>query len=477
MPSIRRFGRRARSAILVSVVSLVCGACSSTGGNGANTGGSTPSGTALVGFVTSAATASNGAIPTGTAIGTCGSAKYGWVSEMAHVSVTSARVRRHWAAFIKTDHGLAAKQMEAAGTIANLTIGSTDVPFDHPFGGDMSFDEHVDAPYRGLDQNLGNSGGNAPGVVHDELMTGLLPHPPGTVDVSTGTSWPIFAASTGSNIAPGFTPQAGDRVAVLGSWVVDCGHTDFHSELHSVTFMAYGHRVGAATVAHAFYNPYGVAQVFNPNPGLAGRVTDRSILSSPSTQDLPSYLTSEILRLAQGIDRQPIAPAVLEPNMESPTPWVVCAPPGTAGTHLAVSYDFSVRPGVQVGVHADQSDGCAVITTRLEASYRPSDAPGGTLCPTDWTWLSEHAFGEASTFGGTGNVPHNIPQVIIDQVKRFAPNLVGALSHRLFKPLLSVCFPVMTGRLGNLAPGVHSTQTSVTQILPFVGWVEVAWAK
>jgi hypothetical protein len=401
------------------------------------------------------------------------------VSELAHVSILEAKVRRHWAAFIRTDGGLAAKQMEASGTLANLSIGGTDVPFDHPFGGDMSFDEHVDAPYASLSQNLGpNSGGNPAAVVHDELMTGLLPHPSGTADVRDGTSWPRYALSTGQDISPGFTPQSGDRVAVMGSWVVDCGHTDFHSEMHSITFMAYGHRQGAATIAHAFYNPYEVAQVFNPDSSLAGRVTDPARLHSASTQDLPSYMVNEMLRLAGGTDRQPIAPVMLEPNTQSPTPFTVCAPSGTGGTKLSVSYDFSVHPGATVRVRSDPSDGCAVVTMTLGAGYRPVDAPGGVLCPTDWTWLSAHAFSEASTFGGTGDVPHNIPEVIIGQVRRFAPGLVPALSHRLFRPLRSVCFPVMkTAALVSPAAGAHSVTISAAQILPFAGWIEVSWSR
>jgi hypothetical protein len=32
----------------------------------------------------------------------------------------------------------------------------------------------------------------------------------------------------------GYRPESGDRVTIIGRWVVDCGHNDFHSEIHPV---------------------------------------------------------------------------------------------------------------------------------------------------------------------------------------------------------------------------------------------------
>ena len=479
------FNKRGRTRVLGTLaggtaLSLALAACSSGSGSSVPAGTTThqtPAGTPLVSFVTAAAVAADGAIPQGTAVGTCGSPTYGWISELAHVSVSQAKVSRHWAAFIRTDNGLGAKQMEASGTITDIGIGATDVPFDHPFGGDMSFDEHVDAPFVALDQNLGTSPGNPPQTVHDELMAGLIPHSPGHTDLTPGVSWPDYAQKTTEGIATGFTPQTGDRVAVMGSWVVDCGHTDFHSELHSITFMAYGHQQGTATVAHAFYNPYEVAQVFNPDPALSGKVTDTSVLTSSASQDVLHYLVTAIVRVASGTDPQATAPAMLEPNTESPTPWTVCAPAGSSGTRLSVSYYFSVRPGVSVKVTPDSTTGCATVTTTLTPAYQPSDIGGQQLCPTDWSWLDKNAFSEAGSFGGTGNAPHDIPSVILQQVAKISPTLVGALRPKIFRPLQSVCFePLAVAGLTSPSPAATTITTTTSQLVPFAGWLEVAWS-
>jgi hypothetical protein len=474
--------RRSQALAGLALASIALAACSSSSSPASTTTsspapGRTPAGAPLVSFVTASALAVNGTVPQGTAAGTCGSPKYGWISELAHVSLSQARVKRHWAAFVPTPDGLGAKQMEASGSITSIGIGATDVPFDHPFGGDMSFDEHVDQPYVALDQNLGpNQGGNPPDTVHDELMAGLVPHAAAGV-LTPGVSWPDYAQRAMSGIAPGFVPQAGDRVAVMGSWVVDCGHTDFHSELHSITFMAFGHREGDATVAHAFYNPYEVAQVFNPDPSLSGKVDDPGVLTSSASQDVLHFLVTAIIRLASGADRQATAPVMLEPNTQSPTPWTVCAPAGTSGHHLAISYDFSIRPGVSVFVEPDRSDGCATVSTTLTGSYRPPEVTGQQLCPTAWSWLDKNAFGEAGTFGGTGNAPHDIPTLILQQVGHIAPGLVNALRPKIGLPLQSVCFePLVVDDLSSPSAAATTVTTVSSQLVPLAGWVRVAWA-
>ncbi len=457
---------------IVGISSLALSACSSSPR-------ATKSGTPLVSFEQSAAVSANGTIPTNrSALTNCGSAQYGWLSELTHVSISQAKVAKHWGPFVpsgpKGPNGapVMAKQMMASGTLISPNVGNVDVPFDHPYGGDTSFDMTLAPAFEGLDQGFAIPGHSSwpKGKIHDEIQAGLIPHISGTDQITPGESWPNFATTDQQNIVPGFTPQNGDQAAVMGSWVTDCGHRDFHPELHSVNFMAYGHRTGNATLAHAFYSPYEVSQLYNPNLSLSGEVTNPSTLASQSTQDILHYIVTAIVRLATGKDQAATLPQVLVPFTSSPAPWSVCAPPGTSGTSLKVSYDFSVRSGVSISVSPDSSTGCALVTSKLTSVYKPANAPGQMECPTDWSWLDANAIGN----GGVGQV--SIPQLILKQVQKISPTLAASLASKVNSPVLSNCYPPLT--VSGLASTTSSVQKIVTvsnQVLPLAGWIRVSW--
>lgn len=462
--------RWAAAAVGVLTGAVLLAACSSSP---STTAAATSSPLNLVGFVTGPATGFNGTIPTATAAQACGSSTHGWLSELESVPINQAKVTKHWGAIIPVDNGVRAKQMEATGTISAISIGSTDVPFDHPFGGDMSYNQILDPPYAKLHQNAGTGTGNPPDVVHDELASGQLPHTVGAVTISPGEQWPTLSAASGqaSALAPGFEPKAGDRVADMGSFVIDCGHTDFHSELHNLTFMAYGHRAGTASVVHAFYNPFEVSQEYNPNPALSGAVTDTARFTTPTTKNILGYVVEEILRLAQNKDSQATLPQMLVGNRQAPTPWQVCAPAGTSGSHLSVTYDFSVRPGVTINVVPDAATGCATVTTAFTSAYTPVAPPGQQMCPTPWSWVDKNSFNQGD--GGTGSL--NVPQLLTQKVQSISPALATAIAPKLQAPLLSVCDPPLTvAGLNPVGTGTTVT-TSSSQVLPFAGWVKVAW--
>lgn len=471
---------------MVVVAAAVLASCSSTAPKAAPaqtsaTGASSATGPPLVSFETSAALAANGPLATGqTAASTCGSNRSGWLAEIAKVGLSAAKVSKHWAFLEPLGNGITGRQLQGSGTITSIDVGNVDVPFDHPFAGDMSFNEKLDSPYVGLSRNLGvgltPGEGDPRGVVHDELMTGLMPHPVGNGSLGATSTWPQYATNSAKTVTQAFVPRTGDRVAVMGYWVVDCGHTDFHTELHSVTFMAYGHRSGSATVAHAFFNPYEEAQLYNPDLALAGLVSDPSRLDAPATQNILKYLVTAIVRVASGQDKQATLPVLVEPNLQSPAPWTVCAPPGTRGgrhSRLSVSYRFSARPGVDISVTGDPATGCAQVTTTLPKAYRPADVPGQRECPTSWSWLQANALAYAPGGGGRS---FNLEQEILDQVKQVAPQLVPRLEAHLSQPVLSTCFsPLVVPDLGTPAAGHHSVTRSPSQAMPFAGWVRVTW--
>src|SRR5262249_15662081 len=53
----------------------------------------------------------------------------------------------------------------------------------------------------------------------------------------------------------------GDRIAVFGRWIADCGHTDFHTEVHPPLLMAFGRQIAGAagqpvTFSEVISRPY-----------------------------------------------------------------------------------------------------------------------------------------------------------------------------------------------------------------------------
>jgi hypothetical protein len=40
------------------------------------------------------------------------------------------------------------------------------------------------------------------------------------------------------NYPVGYRPEAGDRILARGQWIIDCGHPDWHAELHPVSLLA-----------------------------------------------------------------------------------------------------------------------------------------------------------------------------------------------------------------------------------------------
>jgi hypothetical protein len=464
--------RRARNIRCVVGAMLVVAAASCTTSTATH---SVAPGTSPVSFVEGDALRANGTLPAGRAADICGSDRYGWLAEIAHTGLANAKVSREWAAFVPVAHGLAARQMEASGVITKAAQGTGDVPIDHPYGGDLSFDEHLTPAFAKLDQNLGDTrvGGNLPDTIHDEIPNGLLPHAASAVPART---WPSYAADVEHGVAPGFLPEVGDAVAARGSWVVDCGHVDFHSELHSVSFLAFGRVSGTATVAHAFANPYEVAQVYDPVLARddALRLTPQQ--RAASAHDVLRYIPTAVLRLATGADRAVTVPVALQATTGSPTEWLVCAPAGSSGHHLRVSYAFSTRPGVSVQIRPHDDTGCATVTTTMGPGYTPLDPPGQKLCSTPWSWLDRALADQADTVGGLGASTPNLQDDILNQVKALSPELARRIAPKLARGVLALCFPPLrVASMPSPSQAVTMTKRSTTQALPFAGWIRVAW--
>jgi hypothetical protein len=204
-----------------------------------------------------------------------------------------------------------------SGTIPfDPTISGGDVPFTHPFGTDWEFfiipdDDYAPllAPSNGCtsftdsgacvnnidftsSENAKNSDCTDAGVPHEcctapgagscnineefrdavKAIHDQKLHLPKTELGVQG----ILGFETDQGLVPSFYRShvhAGDRVAMFGRWITDCGHPDFHTEMHPPLLTAFGRvNTGSAgqpkTTTEVISRPYLTSQTFEDGKGI-----------------------------------------------------------------------------------------------------------------------------------------------------------------------------------------------------------------
>ncbi len=379
----------------------------------------------------------------------CGSPTQEFGVELVHVSSpTQARVLNEWGEIVP------GKQMYLSGSVAQFQFSQGDLTFTHPFDKDVTADIRPDRPYAQLAQRLGtgtDQDGPPPGTLHWELSRSLFPH------------------DDHGFYLPGYVPGLGDRIATYGRWIVDCGHDDFHTEIHPPTFLAVAHPQGSTTVAHAFYNPYFETQLYTPDPNLSADLGKDGRLADPDTRPFPLYLYHQLLSLAHVGEPPPggfidhlEAHHLLDANRASPIQWYVCAPgPKPSGAKLSVRYHFTARSGVTVTATPNQDTGCVAFTGTIGPRYTPLN-PERKDCVDPWAELNQQA-GAA-----LGDPTLDIERVIEEKLPpSFAPAVKRDPSVDCYDPLV-------------VPPPGGPNQTakvfvSEAQPYPFYGEASVSW--
>jgi hypothetical protein len=297
----------------------------------------------LVEFESAAAVAANGAIPPvpakplEQAKEVCGSETTTWGSELLTTPPGQIKVKNEWGDIV------AGKEVMVSGTIHNISFpGDADIPIDHPFSADTTFDVTLDEPYWSLARELtAESEGHASKhELHMELETGAFPHElPQRRGPASGEPWDLLASEVSEReskgestttllddalfgFESGYLPQEGDRVAMRGRWIIDCGHSDFHAELHPITFMAFGHAVGSKTVVHVLANAYRVTQLYGSGT--------KEVNSPPQGKPFPEGFEESVSNLVKTsvftTEKSPLSLLVgLEKTLPSTVPFKVCA--------------------------------------------------------------------------------------------------------------------------------------------------------
>jgi len=230
----------------------------------------------------------------------CGSETAVFGSELFTTQPSQIKVKNEWADIV------AGKDMMISGTISHVEFSGGDLSIDHPFSVDFTFDVALDQPYWTLARELGPGDPEGAGEheLHMELEVGQLLHaPPQLAGPAEGEPWELLPFEQTKpptqtlnhqafeNLEAAYIPHEGERIAMRGRWIIDCGHNDFHTELHPITFMAFGHQVGSKTVVHVLANPYRVTELYGFGTG--------GVNSSPKGSTFPQALEESITAVVQ----------------------------------------------------------------------------------------------------------------------------------------------------------------------------------
>jgi hypothetical protein len=398
-----------------------------------------------------AAEAADGVPPSYDAAGVCGSSTATYLSELASGgNPLAAKVLYEWGDIVP-----GGKQILVSGSIAHTHLGPTDNPITHPYGDDLSMDVRLDRPFLAFSKQLGPAD-EANDEMHVEISSGLIPHEVRRSPASPSQTWRQLSDFNLTGFQPGFAgPQPGDRVLVMGRWIIDCGHPNYGTELHPMAFVAWTHASGATTIARAYVNPYRDTERYTTDTSVLGDAADGNRPGQP----FPPYFVSQVVQAIGGSIDHLSANELVEATAASPAPWTICAPAGQSGDHLEVRYDIVTRPGVHVAVTPQAGSACATVTVTLSATYAPMDA-SLRQCVLPWTYLQSIA---AAAYGANIDIKGLIDKFVT------APSARAIVDR---DPTIS-CADALAGPTVSGSPTGHRLQVVADQPLPFYGVITV----
>jgi hypothetical protein len=267
-----------------------------------------------------------------------------------------------------------------SGTAVSPEISEGDMPFTHPFGFDWEFYVAPDQPYLSL---LAPSNAGRPG--DDGEFINAVRHARDDLRLSVPKG--VLGVEIDQGLVPEeYRAQDGDRVVVFGRWIVDCGHSDFHSEIHPPLLLVTARPVARgtdpdnprptrglpdSTMAKIVGRPYLVSQefgdgalrqhlineavkVFCPGFPFAALAGDCSLKVEAHPRFMPKPFSG--LHLINFTVRPPS-------QRHRPT------------DRLIVSFHFTVRHGVVVQVINAGSDAVGVVIAMNDLSFTAPPLP------------------------------------------------------------------------------------------------------
>jgi len=275
------------------------------------------------------------------------------------------------------------------GWVVHPSLSQGDVWFVHPFGFDFEFYIVPDPRYERL--LAASNTGVTPGTgavdkdYHDANTTANnlgLTAPKGVLGVETDQGL----------VPPSFRNLVtdGTRIATFGRWIVDCGHDDFHSEIHAPLLMAVAKPappptgvLGASemTSVQIMSRPYTVSQQF-----AEGNIVDHLLAEVAKVEttilDIPfsTHVEAHPTVFTTPYDGRPYIKLLVQPP-----PRKHVSPIAFPLQRLMVSYHFTHRTGVAVQVF-DAGNGTVGIIIVL-GDLNPAPLPPKHDLTVQWDQL------------------------------------------------------------------------------------------
>jgi hypothetical protein len=382
----------------------------------------------------------------------------------------------------------------ASGWIVAPEDSGGDVPFSHPFGFDWELSIALDAPSQGLlspanagvEERGGNPNHNTIALADQLGLTvpeGLL-----------GLEWDkgLLPASYRGQV------NHGDRIAVLGRWILDHGHNDdgfYRTEIHpplllaSATVLQPPRRSAPRTRVLFMSRPYLSGQTYSTNldTRYVDGVDDDGPLYKHGKSELINVLT------AQSVLIEIYSKIKSKPFRGSHQAQFVVRPPGprpSAAADIVVSYRFTVRTPCLVRVEALRNDAglldAVLVTVELVEGaggreYRAPHLPDRreeTYSTDDLDLLSSGA-------GSQIALGEDLIEGLIALFSFVAAGYIRYILSRgmrtdVFDPLPDIDVLDPSGGVSevpvqHIAPGagiVHDDE----QPYPITGWLQAQWA-
>jgi len=358
------------------------------------------------------------------------------------------------------------------GWVVDPGLSSADVWFVHPFGFDFEFYIVPDPQYESLlaASNTGVTPGTG-AIDNDFHAANVAAH-----NIGLAAPKGVLGVETDQGLMPlAFRNRitSGARIATFGHWIVDCGHNDFHSEIHPPLLTAIANVVpppaglqGASQMTHLeiMSRPYTVSQKFAEGNFIdhllaeVGKVEDTTfgIPHSLRVEAHPTIFTTPY----EGV--QYIKLLVQPPPRKGLT--------ATALQHLTVTCHFTHRAGVAVRVFDAGNNTVGVLI--VLGNLNPAALPPKHDLTVQWDQL-----------GSKYSYVIDALQILDILTLDWAPAVIlnrGILTDIYDAPSASspldnqnVAAPVP---IGQIQPAAGSSEDD-NQPFPIYGWLNVYWQE
>jgi len=297
-----------------------------------------------------------------------------------------------WKQVMDTTNEYDATPAGASGWVAYpADIAGEDFMFLHPFGNDWEFSCVLDQQYLPLvsQGNINATGGTQ--LANDLTALGIP-----SDDIQHAVQLGLLQIECDSKLVPqSFQDQfhQGDRIGMLGRWIVDCGHSDFHTEFHPPLLLA----------SAAVYETNGKDQftraLFTSRPYLVGQTFFNGTYSDDVYKDgagddghFLEHMVKEVLKAENPLPidsslKVEAHPKIKQFPFQGPHLFqVIVAPsqpkppllPVTNAVQLIVSFHFTVRSGCAVQVGRNDDSSVSVFFAMNSVGYTPPPLPART---------------------------------------------------------------------------------------------------